>query len=154
MALAGTTGDAPSFLSTPGPYLTLTSPFHTRPSYLASPRRQPMTSPNQSFLIEEPQDQYDDFILLNRRSLTSSRKRRGDDPSSPGFTPRSPSVSLPDTRQQLNFHHVTPFNVCEFKQMLDKATDDKQGAASNPVAATTTPATITNPPHSPLIAPH
>ena len=38
--------------------------------------------------------------------------------------------------------------------MLDKAADNKQRAPSNLVAATTTPATIANPPHSPLTAPH
>ena len=85
-----------------------------------------------------------------------------DESSSSGFTPRSPSVALPDTNQRPDYHQATlrsrprgattdQFNMRGFEQIL--AVDNKPRATTNQATAIPTPTTVANPPRIPPIAP-
>ena len=80
--------------------------------------------------------------------------------SSSGFTPRSPSVALPDQNQ---YHQATlrsrprggvtdQVDMRGFGQIFDQAADNKLRVTTNPSVATTTPTTAV-PPRIPPIAP-
>ena len=94
----------------------------------------------------------------------SSKPGQRDESSSSGFTPRSPSVALPDLTQRSDYHQATlrsrarggvtdQLNLRGFEQMLDQAADNKPRAAANPMATVLTPTTAANPPRIPPVAP-
>ena len=94
----------------------------------------------------------------------SSKPGQRDESSSSGFTPRSPSVALPDINQRSDYHHSTvrsrPRGVVSdqiqmrgFEQMFDQAPDNKPRAAPNQAATIATPTSASNPPRIPPVAP-
>ena len=87
-----------------------------------------------------------------------------DESSSSGFTPRSPSVALPDTNQRPDYHQSTlrprprggvtdQLNMRGFEQMFDQTGDNVQRVAPNQTTPATTPTATANPPRIPPIAP-
>lgn len=87
-----------------------------------------------------------------------------DESSSSGFTPRSPSVALPDTNQRSDYHQATlrsrprgavtdQLNMRGFEQMFDHTVDNKPRATTNQAVATPTSTTAANPPRIPPVAP-
>ena len=93
-----------------------------------------------------------------------AKPEQRDESSSSGFTPRSPSVALPDTRPLADYHQTTlrsrprggvtdQLNMRGFEEIFGQATDNMQRVAPNPMATTPTSTTTANPPRIPPIAP-
>ncbi|KAF9651239.1 hypothetical protein BDM02DRAFT_3127165 [Thelephora ganbajun] len=87
-----------------------------------------------------------------------------DESSSSGFTPRSPSVALPDTNQRPDYHQATlrsrprgvvtdQLNMRGFEQIFNQAADNKQRVVTNSTTATSASTNAANPPRIPPIAP-
>jgi hypothetical protein len=87
-----------------------------------------------------------------------------DESSSSGFTPRSPSVALPDMNQRSDYHQTTlrsrprggvtdQLNMRGVEQMFDRAGDNIPRVTANPTAPITTPTTTANVPRIPPVAP-
>ena len=111
----------------------------------------------------------DDSATLNEDLSDEDADHAGkpgqrDESSSSGFTPRSPSVALPDTSQRNDYHQSTlrsrprggvtdQLNMRGFEQMFGQAVDNKQRAVPNPTATITTSTAAANPPRIPPIAP-
>ncbi|KAF9780042.1 hypothetical protein BJ322DRAFT_1012478 [Thelephora terrestris] len=93
-----------------------------------------------------------------------AKSEQRDESSSSGFTPRSPSVALPDMSQRPDYHQTTlrsrprgavtdQLNMRGFEQMFGQAVDNKQRVVPNSMATTPTSTTTANPPRIPPIAP-